>query len=213
MIKSLDQSQNLKLFSLSEVVKLDAVVRQRLSQFTIGIAGLGGLGSNVAVSLARIGIGKLVLVDFDRVEVSNLNRQYYFRRHIGMYKTDALREVLEAIDENVELKITNERLTEDNILKLFDEADILVEALDDAKVKSMFINEILLHTDKKIVAGSGLGGYDSNNRIKTRKVMNRLYICGDEDGSSELFLAPRVNIVAHQQANTVLRLCMGLEEV
>lgn len=195
------------------MVKLDRHIRNKLAKYTIGIAGLGGLGSNVAVSLARIGIGKLILVDFDRVELSNLNRQYYFRRQIGMFKAQAIKENIQAIDESVEVDIHCVKLSPENTLEIFEEADLLVEALDHADIKSMFINEILQNTDKKVVAGSGLAGYGSNNLLKTKKVMDRLYICGDEDGSSDLFLAPRVCIVANQQANTVLRLCMGLEEV
>jgi sulfur carrier protein ThiS adenylyltransferase len=70
----------------------DAEVRKRLIEFRIGIAGCGGLGSNCAVALSRVGIGRLILVDFDVVELSNLNRQYYFRDQIGLLKTEALTE-------------------------------------------------------------------------------------------------------------------------
>ncbi len=201
---------NLRLCNLLEVVKLDSLVRQRCAQYTVGIEGLG---SNVAVSLARVGIGKLILVDFDQVELSNLNRQAYFKRHIGQYKTDALKEVIHAIDDGVSLEVVQEKLCEENILPIFDEADIVVEALDRAETKCMLINEILRKTDKNIVAGSGIAGFGTNNTLKTRRVMDRLYLCGDEQEQGELFLSPRVNIVAHQQANTVLRLIMGLEEV
>lgn len=195
------------------MVKLDALIRERCAQYTVGIAGLGGLGSNVAVSLTRVGIGKLILVDFDQVEASNLNRQAYFRKHIGQNKTEAIREVIQAIDDKVELEIIHRKLNRENILPIFKDADIVVEALDHAQTKSMVIGEILRNTDKKIVAGSGIAGIGTNNNLKTRRVMKRLYICGDEEDQGDLFLSPRVNIVAHQQANTVLRLMMGLEEV
>lgn len=195
------------------MVKLDALIRERCAQYTVGIAGLGGLGSNVAVSLTRVGIGKLILVDFDQVEASNLNRQAYFRKHIGQNKTEAIREVIQAIDDKVELEIIHRKLNRENILPIFKDADIVVEALDHAQTKSMIIGEILRNTDKKIVAGSGIAGIGTNNNLKTRRVMKRLYICGDEEDQGDLFLSPRVNIVAHQQANTVLRLMMGLEEV
>lgn len=191
---------------------MDLEIREKLRGYTVGVAGLGGLGSNVAVSLARIGIGKLVLVDFDLVEKSNLNRQYYFKNQVGEKKTTALKQVIGNIDESIELETIDTKLNLDNTYEIFKKVDILVEALDDPAEKAMLINEILSKTDIKIVSGSGLAGYGSNNLLKTKRILNNLYICGD-GREGDLFLSPRVNIVAHQEANTVLRLILGLEEV
>jgi sulfur carrier protein ThiS adenylyltransferase len=183
----------------------------------IGIAGLGGLGSNVAVSLARMGIGKLVLVDFDKVDKSNLNRQQYFLRHIGMYKTEALKELLQDINPSIELETRNILVNQDNIEELFKDVAIVVEAFDKSESKAVLVNTILLKMPNTIVvAGSGMAGYFSSNSIKTRRVGHNFYLAGDEFSDIDLGykpLAPRVNIVANHQANMVLRLLLGETEV
>lgn len=191
---------------------------EKIKSAVVAIAGLGGLGSNVAVSLARIGIGKLVLVDFDRVEKSNLNRQYYFLNQIGKYKTDSIKEVIENINEEVKVEIKNIKITKSNIEKLFKDVDILVEALDKSKEKAMLVNNFLIKfPNKKLVAASGISGYRSSNLIKTKRVFKNVYLSGDniEETSikENLFLAPRVSIVANHQANQVLRLILGQEDV
>jgi sulfur carrier protein ThiS adenylyltransferase len=192
-------------------------ISEKLKNATVAIAGLGGLGSNVAVSLTRIGIGKLVLVDFDKVDKSNLNRQQYFLRHIGMNKTEALKEVLHDINTEVELETTNVFVDEANIEELFKDVDIIVEAFDNSKSKATLVNTVLLKMpNKPIVAGSGMAAHFSSNLIKTRKARNNFYLAGDEFSDIELGykpLAPRVAIVANHQANMVLRLILGEDEV
>lgn len=109
--------------------------KDKIKNAKIGIAGLGGLGFNIAVSLARIGIGKLLLVDFDIVELSNLNRQYYFLKHIGMYKADALEEVIRNINSEISLKIKKIKIDEENVVELFKDVEILVEAFGQSRRK------------------------------------------------------------------------------
>lgn len=190
-------------------------MEEKLNKSTVGIAGLGGLGSNVAVSLARIGVGKLILVDFDRVEKSNLNRQHYFLEDVGSYKALALEKIIRKINCNVELEIQVVKISESNIGELFKDVDVLVEALDKKEEKSMLVNGFFnIFKDKKIVAASGISGFSSSNLIKTRKINDRFYLVGDFiDERNKVFLSPRVNIVAHHQANMVLRLLVGEEEV
>jgi len=192
-------------------------ITEKLENAKVGIAGLGGLGSNVAVSLARMGIGSLVLVDFDKVDKSNLNRQQYFSRHIGMYKTEALKEVLYDINSEINLESKNVYIHKENIEELFGDVDIIVEAFDKAESKAILVNTVLSKmAEKPIVAGSGMAGYFSSNSIQTRKVRNNFYIAGDEFSDIDLGykpLAPRVNIVANHQANMVLRLILGEKEV
>lgn len=189
----------------------------KLKNVKVGIAGLGGLGSNVAVSLARIGVGSFVLVDFDVVELSNLNRQYYFLKHVGMYKTEALKDVLMNINPKISIELKRVKIKDENVVELFKDVDILVEALDDAEEKAMLVNSFLQNfKDKKMVAASGISGYSSSNSIKTKKVLDNLYIAGDgvaNDMEKDIFLAPRVSIVANHQANMVLRLILGKEDV
>lgn len=195
----------------------NAMIAEKLKNAKVGIAGLGGLGSNIAVSLVRIGIGKLVLVDFDKVDKSNLNRQQYFTRHIGMYKTEALKEILFDINPEVELEVKNLFVDKNNIEELFKDVDIVVEAFDKSQSKALLVNTVLLKMpDKPIVAGSGMAGCFSSNSIKTRKVRHNFYLAGDEFSDIDLGhkpLAPRVNIVANHEANMVLRLILGEKEV
>jgi len=175
----------------------------------VGIAGAGGLGSNVAVALARVGVGKLIIADHDRVYPSNLNRQQYFIDQIGQPKVEALLENLKRMNPFSEYEIHHTRITPRNIPQLFGEAQILVEAFDLATEKSMLINTWLsLFPDRPIVAASGLSGFGKNNKIRTRK-MGRLYLCGDEESEPTdrvSPMAPRVGIVANLQANLVLEL-------
>lgn len=180
-----------------------------LRRSVVGIAGAGGLGSNVAVALARAGVGKLIIADYDRVYPSNLNRQQYFIDQIGRPKVEALQENLKRMNPFSEYEIHQTRITPRNIQKIFQEAEILVEAFDLATEKSMLINAWLsLFPDRPIVAASGLSGFGKNNKIRTRR-MGRLYLCGD--GESEPTdkvspMAPRVGVVANLQANLVLEL-------
>lgn len=113
----------------------------KIEDAVIGIAGAGGLGSNVAASLVRIGFKKLIIADFDRVDQSNLNRQFFFRKDIGQYKVDALKENLESITEAIDIRIHREKITPENLDRIFQEADIMVEALDDPGAKAMLVNE------------------------------------------------------------------------
>ena len=192
-------------------------VHEKVKNAKVGIAGLGGLGSNIAIALARIGVGKLILVDFDIVEPSNLNRQQYFIKHIGMPKTEALKELLALIHPYIRVEIKTVYLDEDNIGACFGDTDIVVEAFDNPKSKACLVNTMLsTFPGRPIVAASGLAGYDSNNAIKTKKVMRNLYVTGD--GVSEAapgcgLMAPRVLIAAGHQANMVLRLILGEKEV
>lgn len=180
-----------------------------LRQSVVGIAGAGGLGSNVAVSLARAGVGKLIIADMDKVVPSNLNRQYYFLDQIGRVKVYALLENLKRINPFSDYRVYHTRITPDNLKEIFGEAEVMVEAFDLASEKSMLINTWLsLFPDRPIVAASGLSGFGQNNKIKTRK-MGQLYLCGDgesEPGETVSPMAPRVGIVANMQANLVIEL-------
>jgi sulfur carrier protein ThiS adenylyltransferase len=176
----------------------------------VAVCGLGGLGSNIAIALARAGIGKLILIDFDRVDITNLHRQQYKADQIGMYKTVALAENLKEIAPYISLEIHTERITEDNVLTLLKDADIICEACDDAECKAMLTEIVLTEMrDKYLVAASGMAGLYDANRIKTRKVTSRFYLCGDEesDVADGLGLvSSRVMVCAAHQAHTVLRI-------
>jgi sulfur carrier protein ThiS adenylyltransferase len=180
-----------------------------LRQSVVGIAGAGGLGSNAAVSLARAGVGKLIIADMDRVYPSNLNRQYYFLDQIGQLKVEALVENLKKINPFSQYEVHPVRVTAKNLRKLFSEAEIMVEALDLASEKSRLINTWLsLFPDRPIIAASGISGFGKNNKLRTRR-LGKLYLCGDEESEPEEKvspMAPRVGIVANMQANLVIEL-------
>jgi len=188
-------------------------VKEKLRNGKVAVAGLGGLGSNIAVMLARAGVGKLLLVDFDAVEMSNLNRQHYDRTHIGMLKTDALRMQIKRMCPFIDIETCSEKVTEENVHEIFREYPIVCEAFDDPVCKAVLVNA-LLDGKTKIVAASGMAGIGDANNIKTKRVFNNLYVCGDSepsDGNSG-FIAPRVSICAGHQANMVLRILSDMEE-
>ena len=185
-------------------------VHARLKRATVGIAGLGGLGSAVAVALARVGIGRLVLADFDVVEPSNLNRQQYFTDQIGMLKTDALCANLRRIHPGVRHEAHAIRLTPDNTGTVFAAVDVLVEAFDRADQKVMLLQAFAAaRPDIPIVGASGLAGHGDEATVAVRRVGPHLYVVGDLESAARPgcgLMAPRVGIAAHMQANVVLRL-------
>jgi sulfur carrier protein ThiS adenylyltransferase len=189
-------------------------VKIHLSKFRVGIAGAGGLGSNCAVALARSGVGTLVIVDFDIVELQNLARQYYFTGQIGFMKTDALRENISMINPEVHVITYQKKLDRLNISELFSGCNVIVEALDNAEMKEMLIETVQMKMSGiPLVIGSGMAGWGRSNEILCRKIDNTLYVCGDE--SSEVSdsnppLAPRVGIVANMQANMVVDILMNI---
>ena len=192
----------------------DAKVLAVLRSATVGIAGAGGLGSNIAIALARAGAGSLILADFDRIEPSNLNRQQYTVKQIGLRKVKALRANLKLIAPFTRCRAHDIKVKPSNVDRLFGAADLLIEAFDKAEEKGMLINAWLqLHPDKPVIAASGLAGYGGNCRLRTRR-MGNLYICGDGEsqcppGISPM--APRVAIVANMQANLAVELLMKLK--
>lgn len=192
------------------------LVHDRVKNASVAVAGLGGLGSHIAVMLARTGVGRLLLVDFDTVEPSNLNRQCYDISHLGMEKTAAMKAQLRQINPYITVETVTVRVTEENAPELFRDCDVLCEAFDDPAAKAALTNAILTHfPEKKLVASSGMAGYGSANTIRTRKVFRNLYLCGDGETTAEPgcgLMAPRVTVCAAHQANMVLRLLLNIDE-
>jgi len=188
-------------------------VHAALKKATVGIAGLGGLGSAVAVALARIGVGTLVLVDFDVVEPSNLNRQQYFIEQLGLLKTEAIQANLDRINPYVKTVTHTTRISPDNVTELFEQVDVLVEAFDLAESKAMLLETAqtqLPHTP--IVLATGLAGHATSNTIVTRRVRPNVYLVGDRTTAAAPgtgLMAPRVGVAAHHQANAVVQLLLN----
>ncbi|MGN0399294.1 MAG: sulfur carrier protein ThiS adenylyltransferase ThiF [Blautia sp.] len=192
------------------ICRHSAKVQEKLDNARVAIAGLGGLGSNVAFALARIGVGHLHLIDFDQVDITNLNRQQYFIKHVGMYKTEALAQELREINPYIQVVTDCVRVSEENLERLFAEEEIICEAFDVPEAKAMLVNGIMeKYPDKILVAASGMAGYGSSNEIKTRKITEHFYLCGDEhteptEGMG--LMAPRVAICAAHEANLITEL-------
>lgn len=191
-------------------------VYKRFKQAKVCIAGLGGLGSNIALMLARSGIGTLKLIDFDDVDITNLNRQAYRIEHIGIPKTKALQEMIGEINPYIRVETVQEKVTEENIKEIFTGERLVCEAFDNPEYKAMLVNYLLeQQSDTVVVSGSGMAGVGSSNYICTKQKMKRLYVCGD--GESDAYagmglLSPRVSICAGHQANMLLRLILGETE-
>jgi len=188
-------------------------VHNRLKNGSVGIAGVGGLGSAVAVALARVGVGRLTIADFDLVEPSNLNRQQYFVDQIGQYKVEALTENLRRINPYLSVSPHRILLAPNNIPGVFADCKIVVEAFDLANMKAMLVNCLLeSRSDCIVIAASGLAGYETGNSIVTQRISQRLYVVGDNVSEAAPgcgLMAPRVGIAASHQANQVVRLIMG----
>ncbi len=184
---------------------------EKLKGTCIGIAGCGGLGSNCAMALARAGVGSLVIVDFDVVTLENLDRQYYFLDQVGQKKVLALRENIRRVNPDIDIQVHDLRLGPDEVVHIFKNCNLIIEAFDRADMKLMIIETVSERfPDKFIIAASGLAGYGNNNALRTRR-LGSLFICGDEvsEVSPELPpLAPRVAAVAALQANQALEIIL-----
>jgi sulfur carrier protein ThiS adenylyltransferase len=195
-------------------LKRDPAILAALRKSTVGIAGAGGLGSNVAVALARSAVGRLIIADFDMVEIPDLNRQYYFIDQVGKPKVEALAENLNRISPFTTYETHNIKIIPENVGSIFGPADILVEAFDVAGQKQMLVERWLtLFPQKPIIIGSGLAGLGANERLHQRE-LGSLYIIGDETTECDagLFpMAPRVAIVANMQANLALELLVQIK--
>lgn len=188
----------LAYFSQEELTKIQS--------FKIGIAGAGGLGSNCAVNLVRSGFKKFKIVDFDKVEYSNLNRQFYFYNQVGEDKVVALVQNLQRINSSIEIEAIVEKLDKQSIKDYFQDCDIVVEAFDQAEMKSVLIEELLSST-KLIVSASGIAGIGKSDKIKINQIRKNLVLVGDLESEvccEKMPYAPKVNIVAAKQADVVL---------
>lgn len=191
-------------------------LQNKISAARVAVCGLGGLGSNIAIALARAGVGHLHLIDFDRVDLTNLNRQQYAVGQLGQYKTDALRETLSLVSPYCDVTCDTIQVTEENLPDLLKTEDYICEAFDRAEAKAMLVSGVLEYfPEKYLVAGSGLAGLGSANTIQTRRVSQRFYLCGDGTSDSSVGLglvASRVLVCAAHEANMILRLIAGERE-
>ncbi|MCR4566743.1 MAG: thiamine biosynthesis protein ThiF [Pseudobutyrivibrio sp.] len=187
--------------------------QKKLDDATVAICGLGGLGSNIAICLARAGVGRLILIDFDQVDVTNLHRQQYKINQVGMNKTDALAENLREINPYILIETHQVMITEDNALELTKDADIVCEAFDKAESKAMLVNTILEKApDRYILSSSGMAGFSDANLITTKRISEKFYLSGDSvsdvnDGIG--LISSRVMVCAGHEAHKVLQIIIS----
>lgn len=179
----------------------------------VAIAGLGGLGSVISVALARAGVGHLHLIDFDQVDLENLNRQQYRLKDIGRNKTECIKEYIAEFNPYLDVRIDTCRIDESNVGELFLEDSIVCEAFDSPTAKSMLVDGFFTHygKDKKMVSATGMAGYGDSNLIQTKKWNDRFYLCGDQVNGIEnvgSLMAPRVGICACHEANMIIQLLL-----
>jgi len=190
----------------------DIKISRKLSASSVGIAGAGGLGSNVAMALARAGVGHILIVDFDRIEGSNLNRQYYFKDQIGEYKVEAIRENIERAVDGCHVELLNKKLEKGSMHEPFTEMDVVVEALDSASTKADFIEDVLHNLPgKPLVGASGVAGIGGGQRVVLER-FGDLYLVQDHEARAsdeDVLLSPKVGLFAHYQANVVLEILLG----
>ena len=189
-------------------------VHKKVNSHSVAIAGLGGLGSNTAIFLARTGVGTLHLIDFDTVDVSNLNRQSYRICDLGKYKTDALAEQIRDINPFIHIRKDIVKVSPNNVPTLFAQDDVICEAFDNPLSKAMLVHTLIqTYPDKYIVAASGMAGYGESNSIQTRKITNHLYVCGDQTRRAQPgqgLMAPRVAICAAHEANIIIKILVDM---
>lgn len=190
-----------------------AELQKKISAARVAVCGLGGLGSNIAIALARAGVGHLHLIDFDRVDITNLNRQQYFVRQLGLLKTDALQETLTDIAPYCDITTNSVKITEENFVQLLEKEDIICEAFDCSEAKAMLVNGVLERfPEKYLLSSSGMAGFGSANTIVTRHVFQHFYLCGD--GMSDVndgigLVSSRVLACAAHEAHMVIRILAG----
>lgn len=178
----------------------------------MGIAGAGGLGSNVAAALVRAGVGRVVIADFDVVQESNLDRQFYFLDQVGRAKVAALRENLLRIDPACRVEAHELRLDPDAAERIFRDCDLVVEAFDAADAKAMLLETLLARLPgKPLVAASGLAGWGRSDDMEIQRLSN-LVVVGDQRTAASPEappMAPRVLIAAGMEANEALEILLG----
>lgn len=193
--------------------KHGAELQKKFAAASVAVCGAGGLGSNIAIALARAGVGRLKIIDFDKIEITNLNRQQYFADQIGLFKAVALKENLSKIAPYCKVEAEVVKITEENVTSLLKGFSIVCEAFDKAEAKAMLVNAVLENMPETyLVSGSGMASLNSANSIKTRKITDKFYLCGDltndVDAGNGLF-GSRVLVCAAHQAHTILRIIAG----
>jgi sulfur carrier protein ThiS adenylyltransferase len=193
-------------FEKALVTHIGMVSLKKIQSVAVGIAGVGGLGSNCAQLLVRSGFKKIKIVDFDVVEWTNINRQFYFADQVGYKKVEALRSNLLRINPDIDIEMLEQKIIPENVGSIFLDCNIVVEALDQAESKKLLV-ETYLNSGKLLVCASGIAGWGNSDDIVIKKIKEHFYLVGDlvsEAGPDCPSMAPRVNIASAKEADVVL---------
>lgn len=184
----------------------------KIQQSKIGIAGAGGLGSNCAQMLVRCGFKWIKIIDFDILDYSNLNRQFYFLPQVGQHKVFALRDTLRQINPDIELECLTVKLEAENMANAFSDCHVVIEAFDRPEYKRKLVEAYMTRSDKLLVSVSGLAGWGNSDRIQVHRIKKNFYMVGDLTsavGPDCPPMAPCVMIAAAKQADLVLHYVLG----
>jgi molybdopterin/thiamine biosynthesis adenylyltransferase/rhodanese-related sulfurtransferase len=200
--------------------EIGEVGQQKLQNASVLIVGCGGLGSPIAIYLAASGIGKINLVDFDTVDISNLHRQvFYSLEDVGKPKAEVLSHFIKKRAAYTEVIFTNKPVLKENVLELISKVDIVVDGTDSLPTKYL-LNDACVLENKPLVYGSLYkfdgyvatfnaaqkdGSYSSNLRDAFPEMATDIPNC-EEAGT----LNSIVGMIATQQVNEVLKLITGI---
>lgn len=184
-------------------------VRRILSGCSAGIAGAGGIGSNVAMLLARAGLGRITVVDHDEVALPNLNRQAYFLDQCGRLKVDALAENVSRIGAGTVFTGIGIRLLPGGFCAPFEGCDVLIEALDLAETKVLAIEEWTRGMPGvPVIAVSGIAGTGASGTIRLDH-HGSVSLVGDQTSDLSLgTLATRVSLAAAMVADQAVSILL-----
>ncbi|MCD6579846.1 sulfur carrier protein ThiS adenylyltransferase ThiF [bacterium] len=190
-------------------------IHNKIKKAKIGIAGIGGLGSNLIMALVRLGISEITYADFDIVDPTNLNRQHYFVEHIGMNKTDALEDMIKKVNPHIKINKFNEKIeNRKDIEKIFKNCDIVAECFDNKVYKKLLVDEISMNfPEKYVISVSGVAGFDDSQKIKIHHLTNRVTIIGDLENEAKEnmgLMSPRVTVASGHMANEILNIILNI---
>lgn len=205
----MEKTKNIFEKGLLRYIKLDDL--KKIQSVKIGIGGAGGLGSNTAMILVRSGFNNLEIIDHDTIEPSNLNRQQYFAKEIGLPKVEVLGDRLLAINPDLTLSLHRQKWTPEQGEDFLKGCDYIIEAFDAAQWKHKFVD---YYNDKAkyVVSGVGMAGLTVKSPMKVKRLGN-IFICGDtqtDTAGGHPPMAPRVTQCAAMMAEVVLDLTLGI---
>lgn len=170
----------------------------------IGLAGTGGIGSNVAMNLVRAGCDRLLLVDFDNIEKSNLNRQFFFHEQIGLPKAETLKGNLLRINPAADIEVIQTRLDETNMVSVFSNCPVVIEGFDGEADKKLLL-EVFADSLHTVIAACGIAGTNIGD-VSSRR-LGSSYIVGDfaTDCRGARLYAPKISVIAAMMADIAMK--------